>query len=570
MDYQVKTPHDHPDKERLEKVVNHLLNFIDAEAVYISYKTIHDKPVTIITTVISDDSDLDSETLGYTKIEELNTDYIFKFCESSWVRYAFKKGRPYFIFHCSTQELAYLADDGRIFQPSRNISYRWQKKVKKRFAMDKLDIDNLFIEFKNLNSEQDHFKTAVVLHRLIRSILYSISGLTETQFIGNAKLTLLIDNIKELTPSILIILNDSPDKDEVLETLSDVFYANHADKTCEVPQIVLETGYAIAKELFNEMNQLFEKCIKDYNEKMERIITISVPGNKLFTERVPSDYLVDCSLSLIASEITSFMKTRAIYCFGYNRLDNEDYLTDGNKYYKRPIGNRYYMLVFYDEVKDDAVQRILGRIYGKHGKNNEVVLLVHSYKAVKNKNDNQKYFFNKIIENGICAYENPKGATFYQGTLDYSADLSESYWQNRIHAAEVFLQMASELNTDGTALIKDSMLHSATEQIILGLLFFFTGYKPNRFSLNFLFDLLNYLTDINLEDEFLDDEGKKLLKQLTVNPEMLKHNQLTIGNYTESKQLQEKCITIFNRSKLLVENEIGERKLKTTDNSKIK
>lgn len=567
MDYQIKTPDDHPDRVRLEKVVNHLLNFIDAEAVYISYKTIYEKPVTIITTVISDDSDLDSETLGYTKIEELNPDYIFKFCESSWVRYAFKKGRPYFILHCSTQELAYLANDGRIFQPSRNISYRWQKKVKKRFAMDKLDIDNLFIEYENLNSEQDHFKTAVVLHRLIRSILYSISGLTETQFIGNAKLNLLIDNIKELTPSLLKILNNLPYKDEVFEKLSDVFYTNHSGKTCEVLHIVLEKGYAIAKELYNEMNQLFEKCITDYNKKMERIVTIGVPGNKLFKDKVPSDFLVDCSLSLIASEITSFMKTRAIYCFGYKRSENEDYLKDGNQYYKRPIGNRYYILAFYDEVKDDAVQRILGRIYGKYGKNNEVVLLLHSYKSVKNKTDNQKYFFNNVIENGICIYENPKGATFDTGAVNRSADLSESYWQDRIHAADVFLQMASELNTDGNALIKNSMLHSATEQLVLGLLYFFTGYKPNRFSLRFLFDLLNYLTDINLADEFLDDEGKKLLKQLAVNPEMLKHNQLTIGNYTESKLLEEKCVTIFNRSKLLVENEIGERKLKTTDNS---
>lgn len=569
MDYQIKTPDDHPDKERLEKVVNHLLNFINAEAVYISYKIIHDKPVTIITTVINNNSDLDSEMLEYTNIRQNYPDYIFTFCESWFVRYAFKKGRPYFIFHCSSEELAYLAKDGRVFQPSRNISYRWQNKIKKRFAMEKLDTDNLLIEYENLNSEQDLFKTAVVLHRLIRNILYSISGLTETQFSGNAKLTPLIDNIKDLAPSLITILKETSNKNEILETLSDVFYINRSDKTCEVSPLVLERGYAIARILYIEMNRLYEVCLKDYAEKLERIVTTDFAGSRLFSDKVPSDYLIESSLSLIASEITSFMKTRAIYCFGYKRTPNEDYKTDGNQYYKKPAGNHYYILALYEEYRDDAVQRILSRIYGKYGKNNEVTLLLHSYKASKKKNENQRYFFSKIIENGIRVYESQKGiAIEVREKANFNTEISGSYWHDRIHGAEVFLQLAATLQTDSEALIKNALLYQSIEQIVLGLLSVFTGYQPNRFSLRYLFDLLHYLTDINLADEFFDDEGSTLFQQLSANPEMLKFKTLTVGSCVDSVLLEEKSVTIYNRSKLLIQNEIEQRKLKIADNSK--
>gem|GEM_PF-3858819 len=191
-------------------------------------------------------------------------------------------------------------------------------------------------------------------------------------------------------------------------------------------------------------------------------------------------------------------------------------------------------------------------------------------KASKKKNENQRYFFSKIIENGICAYESQKGVAIeVQEKANFNTELSVSYWQDRIHGAEVFLQLASTLQTVSQALIKNALLYQSIEQIVLGLLAVFTGYQPNRFPLGFLFDLLNYLTDINLADEFFDDEGRTLFKQLSANPEMLKFKMIMVGSSVESRLLEEKCITIYNRSKLLIQNEIEQRKLKTTDNSKI-
>lgn len=78
-------------------------------------------------------------------------------------------------------------------------------------------------------------------------------------------------------------------------------------------------------------------------------------------------------------------------------------------------------------------------------------------------------------------------------------------------------------NPNGDA-VQVSLLHAALEQLCLGLIYVFLGYKPESFGINYLLRVCDVFTTLSGEvfpDRTIED--KRLLKVLGTNWQMIRH-----------------------------------------------
>jgi HEPN domain-containing protein len=265
---------------------------------------------------------------------------------------------------------------------------------------------------------------------------------------------------------------------------------------------------------------------------------------------------MDLALFEISTLIANFFKIRAVYCFGYTIIDEQE---EKKGYYSKKLPRyHFYLLVLNLEYKDNAVSLLQSLIREKFQGRYEVTILSHRANYLGKQSQNQKYFFDSIMRNGLLTYNNPL-YPIYSKTFDVARDFefSKNYWQNRILAAEHFLILVQDSNEPEVPLIINSILQESVKQIAVGLLDLFLGYHPNRHSIKHLFSLLLYLDIIELPFDLNNEKEKFLFQLLSANSNMIMHKDLKRESAQDSDILFDKCEKFFELAE-----EIGNKEIK--------
>lgn len=557
MDCLLKIASGNPHKERLERAIADLLYFIDAGAVYVSYNEVTN--VVVVTFILKKNCSQDGDILTQTLDKRTNTysDFIFKFINSNWAEYGFRKKKPYFIQHCTLKELVYFDSDSEIFYPNKNISKVCIKKAKKRFC---IDMEAAVVTFRNVTVYSRNNKTveaAFALHQTLRYIYICASEFMTPAFISSNCLLIHYDCLIEFAPSIKKILDTDIQADKsILIMLNRAYSAvTQNQNTGIIDQALIARAKVKVELIQKEIKSLFSEYKKLCKEKLRELSHQNFLGKSIFNDKMRSNYILDNALTKISTVLTEAFKIRTIYCFGYATIHNLDKKIKSTHYSENLPRYHFYLLVVYLEPTTNAITSMQSLIRTKFEDQYKITVLNHSSNYVRKKNQNQRYFFDTIIANGLLVYNNPL-YLMYAAILDTERDLNfaRKYVKGRIQIAQQLFSLAQNCFNDDSAIIKKVLFCKTMEQISIGLIYLFLGYHSGKFSINYLFSLLKYIKEVELPFDFKDTKDKALYQFMSENPEVSKEREKCYDIIQDNQALESKCITFIQYTIELTQN----------------
>lgn len=566
MEHLLKIAQNNPHRERLEIAIKDLLHFIKAGAIYVSYNNMTN--LVVITSVLRKNCDQDGSTLGNTleKLIKLYPDFIFKFVNYNWALYGFKKGKPYFIQHCTLKELVYFEPNVKVFYPYKNTSKVLVQKAKKRFDTDfeaaTVSLRNVSIFARNKKS----IEAAFALHQTLRYIYICASEFMTPEFISSTCLLIHYDYINDFAPTFKNIFNkESQDDKEILMMLNAAYNCIVHNKSINnVNNALLATAKAKIELMQRELKRLFAEYVALCKEKLRELNRQKFLGRAIFNHKISPNYIVDNALVEISTVLAECFKIRSVYCFGYDTFHNENKKKKKESYSKKVPNYHFYLLVVYLEHTEKAILLMQNLIQAKFGGKYKVTILYHNSNFVRKKNQNQKYFFDAIITNGLLVYNNSLYLAYPETSIgERDINFSKKYVERRIMIAQQLFSLAQNCFSDDSIIIKKVLFRKVIEQIAIGLIYLFLNYHAGKFSINYLFSLLKYIDEVDLPFDCDDTKERTLYQYLSETTEVSIKKRKENGNVLDNKFLENKCVAFFKQAKELSANAFG--KLENTE-----
>lgn len=269
-------------------------------------------------------------------------------------------------------------------------------------------------------------------------------------------------------------------------------------------------------------------------------------------------------LQTVSNIIVDRINTSSIYCFGEKKqvqtIENpfQEFVSSQKEH------THFYLMVLTDEYVANAIADISDIIKIKTEGLYTVTLLLYKAKCGHYLTKNQLYFYHQVLTKGYKVYERdtmPLNISFNEIPV-YSSKSIALYWNNRRKIAEVFLNSENQIDYTDTGLVQEFMLHTAVEQISLGLINVFLGYFPNHFSLGYLFDICEIFTPLT-SDVFprTTSEDLRLFNLLKANPSSLRWMSVKKAAISDTEHLERRCRLFYERACEIVEAELDKLKI---------
>lgn len=185
----------------------------------------------------------------------------------------------------------------------------------------------------------------------------------------------------------------------------------------------------------------------------------------------------------------------------------------------------FIVVVFSETAPPDAARMASDAIPQQTNYTVSATFLLHRTRDLRTKNTCLQSFFYNVLRDGQRLCIN----TAYVPYLPFhniplrNPDEVSAYWYKCEAVASLYLEAAATGRLD-IELVKIALLHTAVEQICLGLIRILSGYTPNTHGLRFLLDLCGHFTP--LPGECFPQHGEANLrrfKRLCAPPSMLRH-----------------------------------------------
>ncbi|MGK4566448.1 hypothetical protein [Flavobacterium sp. 3HN19-14] len=134
---------------------------------------------------------------------------------------------------------------------------------------------------------------------------------------------------------------------------------------------------------------------------------------------------------------------------------------------------------------------------------------------------------------------------------------SKTYWKNRLAIADTFIESQYQIDRSDGVLVKETMLHIAVEQLCLGMIDVFMGYRPTHHSLAYLFDLCESFSPLTAAIfPRTTDEDRKLFGLLGAHLSAMRHAELQYRSWIYTEMLENRCAEFLEKATLAVETEL--------------
>ncbi|WP_348813881.1 hypothetical protein [Flavobacterium maritimum] len=264
-------------------------------------------------------------------------------------------------------------------------------------------------------------------------------------------------------------------------------------------------------------------------------------------------------LQILSNIIIESISTSGIYCFGEKKQVQAIQNPFQESASKQVEHTHFYLLVFTNENSTNAVNDISDIIKTKTEGRYTTTLLLHKATSVRYLTPHKLYFFHEVLTKCQTVYEHvnvPPNLAF-DGIPKRKADSIRSHWNNRTKIAQTFLESENQIDGFDTEFVQESMLHMAVEQICLGLIDVFLGYRPNHFALAYLFDICEIFTSLTSEIfPRKTEEDKKLFDLLKVHPSSLRWANLKTSSFLNTELLEQRCNLFYEKANGLIESEL--------------
>lgn len=263
-------------------------------------------------------------------------------------------------------------------------------------------------------------------------------------------------------------------------------------------------------------------------------------------------------LEQVGAVIKNNILTGGIYCFATRR----EGIANTNAFYETKetatTTTHFYLLVITEETKTNAVADLSDLIAGLVP-NCKTTLLLHKNTSLRQLTSHQKWFFNHVLKEGRLVWQHPDFPPYLHLDAEpvRNPAFSGIYWTNRLRIATTYLESELQIEGSGIECVQHSMLHVVVEQVCLGMIAVFLGYRPTHYSLEYLFDLCSLFTP--LANEIFPrqtTEDKQLYALLTTNFGTLRHALTNYHGFTYTELLSKRCGLFVEQAEVLVGKEL--------------
>lgn len=564
MHHNISIPQNIPQKEPLEKVMQLILSFVMADAIYFSPHLEEKLNEGIIIVIIEENSphDWDDLTDYCWKIFESYPQFSFRFFNSSWVNEELAAGNPFFAMHCSSHELVYSATDSSNFHTEKLKPKRFLKKAKCRYQIDNQSSFAAGLNIKHYKRGKNYLQAAYSLHQSIKYLYITASWFLTGEWLVEQDLEIQQKHIRSFSKALGKVFDpDNAEEVLLMQRLNDACYAVQGNlETTEITLQVIEAAEVKWNRMNLEVQRLFGACISRCKKQFatEWIPFIAINGGD--------------PLELITTIITDTIETMAIYCFGKRSINRSLTNTILDENQVNFENNHYYLFVIVNQYTPDVAANLSDCIKTQTGGQHTATVLLHNKTSLKQKHGDQKFFFWNIMQNATVMFQKEENIPYMiaEETPARNLNTTSRYVANRKrNVTTIWGWVYSDCDLDSSVEVKMSGLHQVIEQTCLALIRAFLGYSPNHFSLNHLFNLCEYFTSITA-DFFPQktQEDRSLFKILKQQPSVLRFNNVDDVEDLDYQLLERRCTEFRNQAEVLIQKELD--RLKEIENKQDK
>ena len=547
MDFTLRIPNDLPQRQELEQAIARLLTYVDAGSVYVSRG--HENEIPVMVTFILKKNCGQSGDAVARMSQKVTRDYpeiSFHFFNATVASQEFKEGRPYFYRYCTLLELVYHEPGHKVYYPA---FFNAKKIIEKSFEYtgDKSIAKDYVIKADVYITMDDHLTAANYLHSALWYLYSCVCEMTLPEGEGQESLLKHYELAVGIAPSLKAILDkQDPDDNEIFAMLEKAERCSKGNyNMAAIPVSLLEKAKDKIRSIKWEASKIIKNYSKTIKAKADDMNNQLFLGKAFAAGNLQLNYIMAQVLAEICDIIAGLLPTRAIYCFGYTTYPvNEEVKKSG--FTKDFPGYHFYVLVHSRENREDITALIQAAVRDRFEGKHRVTILIHRLKNLRKQSHNQMYFYENVVNRGLLVYNDPQfPINFIPEGLTKDHDHSKTFWQNRIMAATQLVDSAAALTKNDQALLKNTLLHQATEQVALGIIELFLGYHPATHSLTCLLSLVKFTQEIEIPFGNATEQEQRLYKLLTAHIGALRHHDLKLYDIADSNVLFVQCQTFL-------------------------
>lgn len=570
MTHYTKAPENFPYRHLLEASEQALLGHFTPDAAYYSFDRVPSGGVQVTLLVRREKSEIDRE-LRHLASRAFESYPELRWSLFSW-RYAedaLRRGNLFFLQHCTLGEFAYgSGGTTHPVYPEAAAFGLALRRARKLFQRRTAKIDSILLDFSKCLEQENFTEAFFILHRALELLFKQAAAFLTGKAFVSKSIARQQEHLRLAAPEMGGLFDTADAADCQMLELLDSSYWNFKRRQ-PLGGVRTSMASAIASKVAlmkNLVEKRFEEAAAAIEERMKQAAALvaATPEESAVaitaTDTGPAALSVpapDADAMLVSGLITCFLGSQGIYCFGKRRF-SEAFKSIASPDAVPEEHVHFYLLVVAQKVPANAAADLSNLIKRKTRARCTATVLVHTIKSLRGKKPEHLYFFWKAMAKGTALYEADGYQRLAAVTAPPKRDVAalHRYWQERNRLAGLFIEAAYAIEADADA-FKASLLHQAAAQLCLGLINTFLGYRPNHFSLGYLFELCECFTPLT-RDFFprRAAEETALFEMLAKHPSQLRHEVQSHEYGSNIMVLERRCRAFLEKAAALAAGEL--------------
>lgn len=267
-------------------------------------------------------------------------------------------------------------------------------------------------------------------------------------------------------------------------------------------------------------------------------------------------------LKTVCDYLRREIKVDAIYCIAFGSREH----CSGNVLFpdmeQTSAQQHYTLLVLAESFPQQFVADASETIRQQSSGNITVTLLAYKTVALAQPGEHQYLLYHAMTKCMRLYRRKSKRLLLRFNEIPVrDAQQTEREWNSRKYNAICFLEAETAIENPNSNTVQVVLLHTALEQLCMGLVYVFLGHRVDSFGIGYLLRLCDVFTPL-AASIFPDysDEDKRLLKVLSSNNSTLRYQPQVKTSITDVETLRKRVRQFFEQAVALVESELERMK----------
>lgn len=553
----------------LQPIIEKLTKQLDLEKIYLFNYNLaenqHSKLLLLLTPQCQQ-SPKELEPIAQMILEESALTYSLH--KSPDIKQALLNGHPFYMRICTKENLLFT-NEKNDFPIAEAKKIEATKDTAQTLYKQGIEKVQSFVEGAEFYYNKENFAlTAFMIHQAVELTYKTLAQALFKRDKHSHHIKTHINTVTAFIPelSITFPLDNEAERD-LLKSLDNAYLAVRYKNNFQIDSEVLDILFERVNQLQKLAKEIFEDCMSKLNllikESSMKEICVDVPIHVSPTTNIEFNKQDNASLQ----PLLDYIIKRALGKYNAERIyllfeQRANHSTQGCFLRSSTNEERFicYLFIISDNNSAKGISALTKDQLTAH-------ILVHDHESVARAVASNNRFFLTVLNTAPLLYKREGTTTVPLIAFDWEKiyTKAKARWEYRLRMAKGFLKAANESHHEicHEQEIALSLLTQFCEQICLGLIQVYLGYKPNTANLRSLLNLSKLCTS-EVSDIFhtITDNDQRLLKLLSNSLNDIRFIEDGNVDFEDIHELIYRCEYLLDRLKVLCEVELDLLKIR--------